>query len=199
MLNTLTLKCMKSHLYQFTISKFSGGACLPTPLGWLGYSGLALLFFGPFRLSYSSKHQLDCGVELIFMKLVDGCVFLSTFMTSPPPRNPFRTKSNWTPPLHREPALDKFLDAVGHELLQLKPAPVRDSLTARERHAYKLIRRSDIVIKSADKGSLVPREPRRRPWEQGWDKGSGTIVMDRDWYFNECVYDNSTTPSSTNS
>ncbi|XP_078370299.1 uncharacterized protein LOC144654063, partial [Oculina patagonica] len=83
--------------------------------------------------------------------------------------NPFRTKSSWTPPPQREPALDTFLDAVGHDLFKLKPAPVRDNLTARERHACKSLgRRSDIVIKSAD-------------------KGSGTVVMDRDWYINECL------------
>ncbi|KAL9972935.1 hypothetical protein ACROYT_G019335 [Oculina patagonica] len=59
--------------------------------------------------------------------------------------------------------------AVGHDLFKLKPAPVRDNLTARERHACKSLgRRSDIVIKSAD-------------------KGSGTVVMDRDWYINECL------------
>ena len=83
--------------------------------------------------------------------------------------NPFRTKSNWTPPLRRVPALDTFLDAVGHDLFKLKPAPVRDNLTTRERHASKVLsRRTDIVIKSAD-------------------KGSGTVVMDRDWYINECL------------
>ena len=83
--------------------------------------------------------------------------------------NPFRTKSNWTPPLRRDPALDTFLDAVGHDLFKLKPALVRKNLTTRERHASKMLsRRTDIVIKSAD-------------------KGSGTVVMDRDWYINECL------------
>ena len=84
--------------------------------------------------------------------------------------NPFRTKSNWTPPPHRDPALDTFLDVVEHDLLKLKPAPVRDNLTTRERHACKMLsRRSDIVIKSAD-------------------KGSGTVVMDRDWYINDTKF-----------
>ena len=81
--------------------------------------------------------------------------------------NPFRTKSNWTPPLHRDLALDTFLDAVGHDLFKLKPAPVRD--TTRERHASKMLsKRTDIVIKSADKGSR-------------------TVVMNRDWCINECL------------
>ena len=83
--------------------------------------------------------------------------------------NPFRTKSNWTPPLHRDPALDTFLDAVEHDLFKLKPAPVRDNLTTRERQACKMLsRRNDIIIKSAD-------------------KDSGTVVMDRDWYINDCL------------
>ena len=93
----------------------------------------------------------------------------STFMTILPQTylNPFRTKSSWTPPIHRDPALDTFLEALRHDLLKLKPAPVRDNLTAREQHAGKLnSRRSD--IKSADKG---PR----------------TVVMDRDWYINGCL------------
>ena len=51
----------------------------------------------------------------------------------------------------------------------IKPEPVRDSLTSRERHALKsLNKRNDIVIKSAD-------------------KGSATVFMDRDWYINECL------------
>ena len=59
--------------------------------------------------------------------------------------------------------------AVGHNLFKLKPAPVRDNLTARERHASKMpSRRSDIVMESAD-------------------KGCGTVVMDQDWYINECL------------
>ena len=60
--------------------------------------------------------------------------------------NPFRPKSNWTPPPYRDPALDTFFDAVEHDLLNVTPAPVRDNLTARERHACKLLsRRNDIV------------------------------------------------------
>ena len=83
--------------------------------------------------------------------------------------NPFRPKGTWTPPPYREPALDAFLDAVEHDILNIKPEPVRDNLTARERQALKLLsRRDDIIIKSAD-------------------KGSGTVVMNRDWYIDECL------------
>ena len=53
--------------------------------------------------------------------------------------------------------------------LEQKPAPVRDNLTTHERQACKMLsRRNGISIKSAD-------------------KGSGTVVMDRDWYINECL------------
>ena len=105
---------------------------------------------------------------------------LEYFHDHPPQTNPnpFRPKSTWTPPPCRDAALDTFLDAVEHDLLNVTPAPVRDNLTARERNACKLLsRRSDIVIKSAD-------------------KGSGTVVMDREWYIKN-VYDNSTMPNST--
>ena len=83
--------------------------------------------------------------------------------------NPFRPKGTWTPPPHRDAALDTFLDAVEHDLFNVTPAPVRDNLTTRERHALKrLNRRNEIVIKSAD-------------------KGTGTVVMDRNWYIDECL------------
>jgi len=83
--------------------------------------------------------------------------------------NPFRPKSTWSPPPHREIALDTFLDAVEHDLRNVKRELVRDNLTSRERHALKsLKKRNDVVIKSTD-------------------KGSATVVMDRDWYINECL------------
>ena len=56
-----------------------------------------------------------------------------------------------------------------HDLRNVKPEPVRDNFTSRERHALKsLKKRNDIVIKSADKGSAA-------------------VVIDRDWYINECL------------
>ena len=94
---------------------------------------------------------------------------LEYFHDHPPQTNPnpFRPKSTWT--TCRDPALDTFLDAVEHGLFNVTPAPVRDNLTARERNACKLLsRRSDIVIKSAD-------------------KDSGTVVMGREWYIKECL------------
>ena len=81
--------------------------------------------------------------------------------------NPFHVKSTWTPPQHRDTALDAFITAVESDILNLTPKPVRDNLTTRECHALKQLRqRNDIIIKAAD-------------------KGSGTVIMDRDWYINE--------------
>ena len=83
--------------------------------------------------------------------------------------NPFHVKSTWTPPQHRDTALDAFITAVERDILNLTPEPVRDNLTTRERHALKQLRqRTDIIIKAAD-------------------KGSGTVIMDRDCYINECL------------
>ena len=84
--------------------------------------------------------------------------------------NPFRPKSTRTPPPHREIALeialDTFLNAVEHDARNIKPEPVRDNLTSRERHALRSLNKHNIVIKSANKGSTA-------------------AVMDRDWYINE--------------
>ena len=84
--------------------------------------------------------------------------------------NPFRPKSTRTPPPHREIALeialDTFLNAVEHDARNIKPEPVRDNLTSRERHALRTLNKHNIVIKSANKGSTA-------------------AVMDRDWYINE--------------
>ena len=83
--------------------------------------------------------------------------------------NPLYVKSTWTPPQHRDTTLDAFITAVERDILNLTPKPVRDNLTTRERHALKQLRhRTDIIIKAAD-------------------KGSGTVIMDRNWYINECL------------
>ena len=49
-----------------------------------------------------------------------------------------------------------------------KPTPIRNNLSRKERKALTTLRkRTDIVIKPAD-------------------KGSGTVIMDHSWYVNEC-------------
>ena len=83
--------------------------------------------------------------------------------------NPFRVKSNWTPHPGRDASLDAFSNTIEEQIVNSRPTKIRDNLTKRERRALKrLIRREDIIIKPAD-------------------KGSGTVVMDMDWYENECL------------
>ena len=83
--------------------------------------------------------------------------------------NPFHIKGIWTPPQHRDTALDTFICAVERDILNFTLKPIRGNLTTPERDALKqLRRRTDIIIKAAD-------------------KGSGTVIMDRDWYINECL------------
>ena len=81
---------------------------------------------------------------------------------------PFRNKSTWNPPNDRERALNTFLDAVKLDITTCTPNKIRDNLTATERQAIsQLKQRQDIIIKPAD-------------------KGSGTVVMDKTWYIDEC-------------
>ena len=81
---------------------------------------------------------------------------------------PFHNKSTWNPPNDRERALNTFLDAVKLDITTCKPYTIRDNLTAAERQAIRQLKqRQDIIIKPAD-------------------KGSGTVVMDKTWYIDEC-------------
>ena len=82
--------------------------------------------------------------------------------------NPFRLKSTWCSPANREPLLDMYINSVEEDVMTAKPTRIRDNLTRRERQSLKkLRRRTDIVIKPAD-------------------KGSGTVVMNRQSYLDEC-------------
>ena len=64
--------------------------------------------------------------------------------------NPFRPKSTRTPPPHREIALeialDTFLNAVEHDARNIKPEPVRDNLTSRERHALSHLTNTTLLL-----------------------------------------------------
>ena len=83
--------------------------------------------------------------------------------------NPFRVKSTWIPHPGRDASLDAFSNTIEEQLLNARLTRIRDNLTKRERRALKrLIRREDIIIKPAD-------------------KGSGTVVMDIGCYENECL------------
>ena len=82
--------------------------------------------------------------------------------------NPFHNKSTWNPSTNREQALDTFLDAVKLDITTCKPKRIRDNHTTSERQAIRQLKqRQDIVIKLAD-------------------KGSGTVIMDKTWYIDEC-------------
>ena len=82
--------------------------------------------------------------------------------------NPFRLKSTWCPPANREPVLDIYIDSVERDIMTAKPTRIRDNLTRRERQSLKKLRqRTHIVIKPAD-------------------KGSATVVMNRQNYLVEC-------------
>ena len=81
---------------------------------------------------------------------------------------PFHNKSTWNPPTDKERALDTFLDAVKLDITTGTPNKIRNNLTATERQAIsQLKQRQDIIIKPAD-------------------KGSGTVVMDKTWYIDQC-------------
>ena len=84
------------------------------------------------------------------------------------PTNPFHNKSSWTPPTNRDSALNAYIDAIKHDISTSNLNHITDNLTTRERESLRnLKKRPDIVIKPAD-------------------KGSGTVVMDKTWYVNEC-------------
>ena len=85
----------------------------------------------------------------------------------------FHNKSSWTPPTDRDPALNTYVDAIKHDILTVVNRNhscnhITDNLTKDERQALRnLKKRQDIIIKPAD-------------------KGSGTVVMDKSWYIDEC-------------
>ena len=83
----------------------------------------------------------------------------------------FISKSHWQPPRQGHD-LETFVSSVESDIASHKPPkPRHDNLTKEERNAlHSLQRRSDIVIKPADKGSAV-------------------VVMDRDHYVSEAGYD----------
>ena len=88
--------------------------------------------------------------------------------SNPNQTNPFHNKSSWTPPTNRDSALNAYIDAIQHDISISNLNHITDNLTSHERQSLRnLKKRQDIVIKPAD-------------------KGSGTVVMDRTWYVDEC-------------
>ena len=82
--------------------------------------------------------------------------------------NPFNNKSSWTPPSDRDSALNAYIGAIKSDIITSNLNHITDNLTQHERQALRnLKKRQDIIINPAD-------------------KGSGTVVMDRTWYVDEC-------------
>ena len=88
--------------------------------------------------------------------------------TQPNKNNPFQNKTSWTPPTDRDSALNTYVGAIKHDILTINRNRITDNLTKDERQALRSLKeRRDIIIKPAD-------------------KGSGTVVMDKSWYIDEC-------------
>ena len=76
--------------------------------------------------------------------------------------------TTWTPPKNLDPALDSYIHNIERDITNIQPTKISDNLTTQERDALqKLTRRTDVVIKPAD-------------------KGSGTVVTDKQFYIDEC-------------
>ena len=68
-----------------------------------------------------------------------------------------------------DPALDSYIDKVEQDINNIQPTKITDNLTNDERNTLnQLTKRTDIIIKPAD-------------------KGSGTVVMDKQLYIDECT------------
>ena len=177
--------------YHFTIFR---GTMSPDPLGWLGYSGLALFSSG---LSFCPIPRNINWIEgrADFHEVSRRMHLLEYFHNYPPPPqknnlSPFCTKCNWTPPLHRDPALDTFLEDVTLDMTSWNLNTllrVNDMLTLacfhingpgkqwHNKHVSVTLERHyildgvDIMPSKQDGIScwlLVPREPWKRHWVQ---------------------------------
>ena len=77
----------------------------------------------------------------------------SNYVSDP---NPFKKKNSWTPNKDRDLGLELFIQLLQSDILNTKPSKIADNLSEHEREALqKLIARTDIVIKPADKGKAV--------------------------------------------
>ena len=68
--------------------------------------------------------------------------------------------TTWTPPPNRDNALDMFLSVVDSELMTAPEQKTFPNLTADERQALRNHKRNtEVVIREADKGSVVVTMP----------------------------------------
>ena len=77
----------------------------------------------------------------------------SNYVSDP---NPFKKKNSWTPNKDRDLGLELFIQLLKSDILNTKPSKIADNLSKHKREALqKLIARTDIIIKPADKGKAV--------------------------------------------
>ena len=68
--------------------------------------------------------------------------------------NKYKKSSGWTPKRGLDPALDSYIDKVEQDINNIQPTKITDNLTNDERNTLnQLTKRTDIIIKPADKGS----------------------------------------------
>ena len=85
------------------------------------------------------------------------------------PTPPFRTVSKWQPPTTKNAALEAYVTRTRRALAESRPRhKIFQNLDAPERAALeRLSRRTDVVMKKADKGSMIVVEDRRVYVENG--------------------------------
>ncbi|KAI8513414.1 hypothetical protein Bbelb_100530 [Branchiostoma belcheri] len=113
------------------------------------------LNFSPSPTDFN-RQQLIEDLHAFFRRLRLRELFADHDKTETPK---FKVKSKWTPPTHRDPAIDTFIMAVEKEILEHKeppPRPHKSNISNAERRALaELSQRTDIIIKPADKCSAV--------------------------------------------
>ena len=86
--------------------------------------------------------------------------------------HPFRMKSNWNPPITKNQALEAYITNTRKLLTDTRSTKhIHHNLSRHEKTALKkLAHRDDIIVKKADKGSMVVIEDRQTYIEKGLDQ-----------------------------
>ena len=69
--------------------------------------------------------------------------------------HPFRVKSDWNPPVQKSVALESYLESVKIQLAEIKPIKPKNNLSHNEYKALTELKKTDIVLKKADKGTTI--------------------------------------------
>ena len=90
--------------------------------------------------------------------------------------SPYKKPSKWTPSSGRDQALDCYINAVEHAILQHTPNnKLRSNITRLERKAIKTLKRDkNIVILQADKGAAVVVQNRKDYLTEAYKQLNGT-------------------------